>query len=111
MSAELATLAADPTRLEHVSPEEIPGLIGETEALKALLWARLQAASAPEAKTKQGQAHDRLLTVDDVAERLGVSRRWVYRKAKADALPFVKRLASNTLRFSERGLERWQARR
>lgn len=52
---------------------------------------------------------DRLLTVTQAAERLGVDRRWLYRRA--DKLPFTKRLGPGTLRFSEKGLAKWMERR
>lgn len=109
MSAELATLAADPARVQDVQPDAIPALIGETEALRARLWARLQAVSAPAAPAPTPSTNgrpDRLLTAQEVAERLGVNRRWIYRKA--DSLPFKCQLSEGTLRFSERGLVRWQ---
>ena len=109
MSAELATLAADPERIANVPPDTLPALIGEAEALRARLWARLQASSAPQAPTPasggNGKA-DHLLTAQETAERLGVSARWVYRKA--DELPFTRRIGEGTLRFSERGMERWK---
>ena len=48
---------------------------------------------------------DRLLTAAEVAERLNVGRRFVY--DHAEKWPFTKRLDEGTLRFSERGLDRW----
>jgi len=51
---------------------------------------------------------DRLLTAEDAAKRLGVSRRYIY--SHADTYAFTRRLGPKTLRFSERGLERWLAR-
>ncbi len=48
---------------------------------------------------------DRLLTATEVAERLNVGRRFVYDHAVK--WPFTKRLDEGTLRFSERGLDRW----
>ncbi len=48
---------------------------------------------------------DRLLTAAEVAERLNVPRRFVY--DHADKWPFTIRLDEGTLRFSERGLDRW----
>ena len=48
---------------------------------------------------------DRLLTATEVAERLNVGRRFVY--DHAEKWPFTKRLDEGTLRFSERGLDRW----
>lgn len=110
--SDLATLAADPTRVESIPPDRIPALLGEVEALRAALWVRLQSAAvariAPAAPDPE-KGLDRLLTVDEAAARLGVSRRWIYRKA--DELPFTRRLSGGTLRFSERGLGRWQTSR
>jgi len=50
---------------------------------------------------------DTLLTADETAKRMGVSRRWVYRKAPQ--LPFARRTSRKHLRFSEAGLRRWLA--
>lgn len=112
MSAELATLAADPARVDEVQAEALPALIGETEALRARLWARLQAASSPAVAASPARPTDqpdRMLTAEEAAELLGVSKRWIYRKA--EELPFTRRLSENTLRFSERGLNRWKERK
>jgi excisionase family DNA binding protein len=109
MSAELATLAADPSRVDDVQPDALPGLIGEAEALRARLWSRLQAASVPTASAPASSSNgkaDHLLTALEAAERLGVSKRWIYRKASE--LPFTRKLSGGTLRFSERGLDRWK---
>lgn len=109
MSAELAALVADPDRIEQVPPEALPGLLGEVAAVQARLWARLQAASVPARETlpaARNGGRDQLLTAGQAAERLGVGRRWMYRHAHR--LPFTRRLSGGTLRFSERGLERWQ---
>jgi len=48
---------------------------------------------------------DRLLLVEVAATRLGVTPAWLYRHAKE--LPFTRKVGGRTLRFSERGLERW----
>ncbi len=52
---------------------------------------------------------DRLLTATEVAERLHTSRRYVYEHAAE--FPFTRRLGTRPVRFSERGLVRWLARR
>jgi len=52
---------------------------------------------------------DRLLTIPDAAARLGVTSRWLYRRA--DTLPFMRRLSRRALRVSQAGLERWMERR
>ena len=51
---------------------------------------------------------DKMLRVPDVAERLGVEPRYVYDHSAE--WPFLRRLG-RSLRFSERGLERWLERR
>lgn len=48
---------------------------------------------------------DRLLTVGQVAERLGLSRSHVYKQAHQ--WPFTLKLSTKALRFSELGLEHW----
>lgn len=48
---------------------------------------------------------DRLLTIDEVAQRLSVSKDWVYRNLKR--LPFTKKLGPKLVRFSEASLQKW----
>ncbi len=57
------------------------------------------------APDEAGVIGTRMLTVDEVAERLGLSRSEVYRRAKS--WPFAMKLSPKALRFSETGLERW----
>jgi len=46
---------------------------------------------------------DRLLTVQEAAERLKTSEDWLYRSWKT--LPFAVKLSKKQLRFSEQGLD------
>ena len=48
---------------------------------------------------------DRLLTAEQVAERLGLSKSQVYKQAHG--WPFTRKLSAKALRFSEAGLEQW----
>jgi excisionase family DNA binding protein len=48
---------------------------------------------------------DRLLTTDQVAQRLSVSKDWVYRNGKK--LTFTRKLGPKMVRFSEIGLQKW----
>lgn len=62
----------------------------------------------PLAESRNGQPadeEDRLMKVDEAAEILGVKKRWLY--DRSDSLPFAKKLAPRTLRFSEAGLREW----
>jgi excisionase family DNA binding protein len=47
----------------------------------------------------------RLLTADDVAERLGVSREWVWAQARAGRIPRVP--IGRYRRFREETIEAW----
>lgn len=113
MSTDLARLAADPSCVEDLGPDVIPALLGDIEALRVRLLARLMSVSAPAPPApdppRSNGGPDHLLTADEVARRLGISRRSLYRRAAS--LPFTRRIGTNTLRFSSRGLERWVASR
>ena len=93
--AELRTEAAG------LQPEEVPGLVGALETVKAAALLQLMRIDA----VSEG---DRLLSVEDVAERLGVSARWVYEHQ--DELPRSS-LSPRCLRFSENELQRWMAKK
>jgi len=47
----------------------------------------------------------RLLTVDDVADRLGVTKDWVWAQARAGRIPHVQ--LGRYRRFREEALEKW----
>ena len=47
----------------------------------------------------------RLLNVDEVAERLGVTKDWVWAQARAGRIPHVQ--LGRYRRFREEALERW----
>ena len=49
---------------------------------------------------------DRLLSVPEVAELLGVSRAQVYRFIESEGLPAL-RLSTRVQRFRERDIEQW----
>jgi len=48
---------------------------------------------------------DRLLTAEEVARLLGVTKRWVQRRARR--LPFARQISVRSVRYSEAGLKRW----
>ena len=85
--------------------EALPPGSSVTLPRDALLQAINGNGAAP---TPEPEQSDRLLTVSEAAKRLGVSTRYVY--GHADGYPFARRLGPKTLRFSERGLEKWLAR-
>ena len=97
---DLAALVEDPTRVATVPPARIPALLSQLSALQGAMAARLISADRDEAVSNE----DTLLTVDQAAERLGVSKDWLFRRSRT--LPFVVRLGRH-LRFSNRGIDRY----
>lgn len=67
-----------------------------------MLWTRLTTANGNGAHPSE---EDRLLTVDEAATKLGVSKDWLYRRAKK--LPFTVFQSPRMVRFSIRGIERY----
>ncbi len=87
--------------------DAIPGLLGEVEAIRAVLWRRLQAPSAAPASAPADEPSREvhLLKPGEAAGLMGVTVRWLYRHHAE--LPFARKLTRKTLRFSEAGLRRW----
>jgi predicted DNA-binding transcriptional regulator AlpA len=107
---DLRALLDDPAGIAALSAEEAAAALVELSALQTALAARLRACSAvPKPHGPAAQA-DRLLTPEQVAERFGRSRDWVYRKSRTVAWrPFTMREGRKTLRFSEAGLRHYFA--
>lgn len=97
---DLAALVEDPARVATVPPGRIPALLSQLSALQGAMAARLISADRDEPVSGE----DTLLTVDQAAERLGVSTDWLFRRSRT--LPFVVRLGRH-LRFSNRGIDRY----
>ena len=103
---KLAVLPASPPRLEaaetlakaarELPVEELPDFLGKLETLKAIAWARLTAPTPT-------QEHDELLSVEVAAERLGVSKDYLYRHHSQYA--FTRRQGKKLL-FSALGIEK-----
>jgi predicted DNA-binding transcriptional regulator AlpA len=89
------------------SYEQAMKLLGELAALHASLAA--VPISVPPERTPSGSmpVEDRLLTPSELAERMNVTIRWVYRHA--NDWPFTRRLSRRMLRFSEAGVARFLA--
>jgi excisionase family DNA binding protein len=55
--------------------------------------------------SKLRRDEDRLLTIDQVAQRLSLSKDWIYRNGRK--LTFTRKLGRKMVRFSETGLQKW----
>jgi predicted DNA-binding transcriptional regulator AlpA len=85
------------TAAKELPTEELPRLLGDLEEIRCTAIARLS-GPAP------AIAQDQLLDVEAAAQRLRVSRDYLYRHHAE--LPFTRRMGK-TLRFSTLGIEKW----
>jgi predicted DNA-binding transcriptional regulator AlpA len=92
--------------VEGTPAPELPQLIGELEAAKAVAWARLTARAADTPEAPHTEARN--LSIAEAAKRLGMSRDWLYRHASE--LPFALRIGRRVV-FDSLALERWNRRR
>jgi len=97
MRSELETAL---TAARTLSAEELPSLIGALEEVKATALVRLTAPVI------QPQVPDSLLSVDEAATTLGMSKSYLYRNA--DKFSFVRR-EGRALRFSAHGVQEYLA--
>ena len=89
--------------------EQIPAAVAVIGGWLTQLAARQMRAAvvaAPAASTVSDM--DRMLTVEEVAQRLRCSTKSIYRRAKK--FPFAHRNGSRSWLFSEQGLTKWLAR-
>src|SRR5262245_12868747 len=88
--------------IDQVSVYELPGLIVELAALQARAAMRLRSDPPPAAEVEP------LLTIDEAAARLAVSKDWLRRRPE---LPFVVKLSDGAVRYSSCRLAAYIARR
>jgi|SRR5215469_10369944 len=99
MRAELKTVL---DTVRDLALEELPQLLGDLEVVRTTALMRL---SCPPAHSPEP---DKLLDVNEAAERLGMSVKYLYRHE--DQFPFRRREGRN-LRFSSRGIEHYISRK
>lgn len=104
----IGALVAKPDRAADVPMHQIAALLASLAseqarlvAIQGVLMTRLVASQS----SVMDESADRLLTAQDVAKALGVTKRWVQRRARR--LPFARRLSAHAVRYSESGLKRW----
>jgi excisionase family DNA binding protein len=103
MIRSLDQIADNPTDANELSMAETTAMLSRIAVAQSALSARLVAILTE----TQGQGHaedDRLLTVDQAAQHLGLSEDWLYRHS--DRLPFTVRVGRH-VRFSAHGVERY----
>jgi excisionase family DNA binding protein len=90
--------------LPAVERAELRGRVEAALGELAHILAGLDGLPVP-AEVNDTMSTDRLLTVEQVAERTGLSAGYVYKQAHH--WEFTRKLGPKALRFSEAGLERW----
>jgi excisionase family DNA binding protein len=106
---DLEALLADPAQALEMPPGEAAALLARLASVVALL--QVAAVARTPHLPLNGDGPDEMLTAEQAARRTGMSRRWLYAKAKAGTLPFAVRTGPSAVRFSARGLDRWLAQR
>ena len=102
-AALLDMLLADPKHAAELTPWQAAALLLELTCVQSALAARVAVMPAPTPRPATS-APDRSgwLTADQVAERLGVTRRWVYAHARELE---AQRLSRKCLRIPQRAVE------
>jgi excisionase family DNA binding protein len=100
-------LTAIEQNLTELVPRDVATLLGDLERLRAVLWARLTVASASTHPVPAvAEPVDRLLTIPEVATRLGVPTAYAYELARRRQLP-VLRVGLRYLRVPAAELSTW----
>jgi predicted DNA-binding transcriptional regulator AlpA len=89
----------------EASTEDLPGLAGRLEELRALVWSRL---ASPRPAPDCADGPDEALDAEEAARRLGMSPSRLYKNSRR--LPFAAKQGRRVV-FSARGIERWRAAR
>ncbi|WHZ17399.1 MAG: hypothetical protein OJF52_004251 [Nitrospira sp.] len=99
----LDQLAAHPEQATDLPPHAAATLLAQVASLQMLLLGRLFVGIS--AEPRREEAEDRLLTIDEAAAALGMTKDYLYRHA--DSLPFTVRPAPKQLRFSKLGIQKY----
>src|SRR5262245_34785217 len=87
--------------IDQMPVAELPGLVAHVAALQARAARRLRREPTPPVDDEV------LLTIEDAAARLAVSKDWLRRRPE---LPFVVKLSEGVVRYSRRRLAAYIAR-
>jgi hypothetical protein len=104
--AIIKKVATEPDGLAGLSAEERTLLLVECRSMIGTLTSMAQPSEpAPQTSERSSPPRAPELTPADVAARLQVEVRYVYRHASS--WPFTRRISKKVLRFSEAGFNRW----
>ena len=97
MRAELQHIL---TAAKELPAEDLPHLLGELEEIRCTAWARINGPAVQ-------PASNRLLSIDEAAVKLGVSKDYLYRHHSE--FPFTRRIG-RALKFAQNGIEKYLSR-
>lgn len=102
-----------PEQLATADPEDLRSMLTTDRSLAAYFSARadvvaeaLARRARPEPAVPTAMVPTAMLPVAEVVKRSGMSKGWLYREARANRLPFARRIGRRIV-FDERGLQRW----
>lgn len=101
-----ALIASLEDAVARVEVTECPGLLGDLERLKAILWSRMVTVSCSPT-SRQPRTDAMLLTLPQVAKRLAISKGRAYELARQGKLPTVK--VGKYVRVEPAALDTWIA--
>ena len=94
---------------DQVPDEQLPAALVHLAAVQTNLAARLAESAMPTRGCAGGAPDDHLLDVREAAAKLGIKTGWLYRHAAR--LPFTVPVSPRQLRFSERKINEYIAKR
>jgi predicted DNA-binding transcriptional regulator AlpA len=97
----LDDLARDPSLARDLPPRTLEAIVIKCAAVQSAAAVALVEAAAEH--SKKDEVGDRLLSVEEAADKLSVSKDWVYRRGKKFGLAVP--LGAGTLRYSNKAIE------
>ncbi len=103
----LDVLVEDPARVKDWNRDDVLEGLAQITTIQGALLVRLLALPVSTANGTAPKAEpDRMLTVKQAAERIGMSPKWIYQRS--DKLPFTRRVG-RTILINEHKLEAWMS--
>jgi hypothetical protein len=102
----VAAMLGDRARIRELTAQTAPNALSEIAAEKARLSALRDEVVAHLVALQNGREEDRLLSADEAAARLSVTKDWLRRRPH---LPFVVKLSDGVVRYSSVGIDRFIA--
>jgi excisionase family DNA binding protein len=90
LNMRLEDIIDHPEQAKEIPLEAVPPLLAQMAAAQCALAARLCAKPAEDANLALAENGDRLITVDDAAEKLKLTKQYVYGLLKSGDIPSAK---------------------